>query len=223
MKRFAVAVVLLLAVAGTVQGQYQGGVFNVGEVVELPDIGGMYWATFVHDGSQPSRVLQSYLETNPVLADMCQNRTRFKSRAAGDTFYVQRLQPRVGGPPLFMLQTPDGGVIFKCSGANVPSSSNELVAEVKEGIRRWKADGMPREGIQTYSPGMTGRLRPCPCPTPQPGPAPGPVQPIDPIPDTDPDEYTTEDGGVPGLAWILAAILGFILGPVFGYLRDRQE
>jgi len=223
MRRFAVAVALVLvSFAGMAQGQYQGGVFNVGEVVELPDIGGMYWATFVHDGSQGSRLIQQHLETNPVLADMCQNRTRFKSRAANDVFYVQRLQPRVGGPPLFMLQTPDGGVIFKCSGTNVPSSSGELVAEIKEGIRRWKADGMPRRGIQTYSPGgMLGR--PCPCPKPSPVQPVQPVQPLDPIPDTDPDEMASPDGGPGAMAWVLAAIAGFILGPAFGYLRDRQE
>jgi hypothetical protein len=106
-----------------------------------------------------------------------------------------------------MLQTPDGGVIYKVSGGNTPMSSGDMVADIKQKVWEWKQQGLPK--------------RPCPRPEPKPTPAPAPVEPVDPIPDTV-EPNATLPGGYSWWVYAVAAALGLLGGAIFGAKRDDE-
>ncbi len=191
MKRFMLAAVVA-ALAVPLYGQ------TVRERVDLPtaDQSQMFWSTLVTTGSDESIHLQSMFRSDPVLQRLLKE-TKYRPRTAGDAFYRTRLQSAVGMAPLFMLQCPDGGVVYKCTKGNIPADSKQLVA----GIRRALA------GF---------RCHPQPKPTPQPQPQPD-ATPL--IPDTEPVE--PEEGS----SFLLNAILvslGLGGGAAGAYITRRR-
>ncbi len=197
MKRFMLAAILA-AIAVPLHGQV------VAERVDLPtaEREQMFWSTLVSDGSgkhetAESARLQSMFRSDPVLRRLLKE-TKYRPRTSGDAYYRTRLQAAVGSAPLFMLQDPNGGVVYKCIKGNIPATSKQLVAGVKRELAKFRCHPQPK---------------PTPTPTPKPTPD---VTPL--IPDTEPLE---PEGGSSFLLNAVLVALGLGVGAAGGYVTRK--
>jgi len=176
---------------------------QVAERVDLPNLEGAYWSTFVNDGSPDAQRIASHLATDPRLRDLVR-KTRFKPRPATDPFFVEKLRPAIGDAPVFVLQTPDGGIIYRVNGPDVPATGREMADQVVAHIAKWRSMDCPK----------TANL----CPRPRPKP---PTPPVKPIPDVIPDQVAPAAGFPPWL-WAVVVCGGFVGGFGFHYLREHK-
>ncbi len=192
MKRFILAA-LLAALAVPLYGQ------TVRERVDLPtaDQSQMFWSTLVTTGSDESIHLQSMFRSDPVLQRLLKE-TRYRPRSSSDAFYRTRLQAAVGTAPLFMLQCPDGGVVYKCTKGNIPATSKQLLAGIKRELAKFRCHPQPK---------------PTPTPTPTPTPELTPL-----VPDTEPLE---PEGGSSLLLNAILVALGLGGGAAGKYFTRR--
>ena len=191
MKRFVLAAVLV-AMAVPVFGQ------GIMERVDLPtaEREQMFWTTVVTDGSRESNRLVIMLR-DPALRQLLQD-TRYKPRTTADVFYREKLQLVVGNAPLFMVQDPDGAVVYKRAAGNIPSNASTLVRELKRELTAF-------------------RCQPKPDPAPPVEPPNLPVKPV--IPDTEP----VEPEGESFLLHAILVALGLAGGAAGGYVaRSRR-
>lgn len=177
----------------------------VREMVPLPNIEGAYWTTFIDDGSPYARRLSVHLASDPVLSDLIRHKTRFVHRPANDPFFMEKLRTSVGAAPCFMLQTPDGGIIYRVNGPDVPATGIAMVDDLKRHVAKWKSMGQPKV------------CNLCPRPKP-PSPPDDSVKPID---DVLPDEDTPA-GEFPWWVWVAGCCGAFVGGFGLHYLRDRK-
>ncbi len=180
MKRFMLAAVLV-AMAVPLYGQ------GVMERVELPtaEREQMYWSTLVTDSSEASRHLRAMFVSDPTLVKLLKD-TRTNDYRPDDVYYVSKLKSQIGNAPLFLLQDPDGGVVYKCTANTIPSNSKILVAGIQRELKR--------------------RCRPKPDPAPTPPPDVTPDEPL--IPDTEPVEPEESDGKPLWMNALLIALFG---------------
>jgi len=189
MKRLLLAAVLM-AMALPLYGQ------GVSERVDLPtaDQEQMFWATLVYDNSAEAKHLQTML-ADPALRQLVAD-THYRPRKATDTFYRTRLQANVGDAPLFMLQAPDGAVVYKCRAGNIPSNATSLRSAIKRALAKFRCKPKPEPAPDTPAPVVT---------------------PI--IPDTEPEPK--EPAGS-WLASILTVVAGLGLGAGGGYISRNR-
>jgi len=178
---------------------------QVAERVDLPDIAGAYWSTVVADESPDARRLLTHLARTPALRDLVR-KTRYQSRSAADPFFVEKLRPTIGDAPVFVLQTPDGGVIYRTNGPNIPATGQEMADQVARHVAKWREMGCPK----------VCNL----CPRPRPPKPPAPPAPVKPIPDVIPDQVAPADAGFDA-KWIAAAFAAFLGGAGLSYYRKR--
>jgi hypothetical protein len=181
---------------------------KVRERVELPEIEGHFWLTFLYadDWQQDAESvrLQNMFASDPRLVEM-QQRCRVNSFGQMDPYLVERWRKYVGRQtPMVVLQAPDGQLCFKASRGNIPNSAEELVTQLQQSLAA---------RFHRPCPG------PCPQPTPEPQPQPAPLAPVNPLPDTVGPAEEPRDAGDP--LWLLA-VLG-VSGMVGGMAIGRKR
>ncbi len=186
MKRFLLAVVLT-AMTVPLYGQ-------VMERVDLPtaEREQMFWSTLVTDNSEASRHLRAMFR-DPVLAKLLRD-TRTNDYRSDSAYYVSKLKTQIGSAPLFLLQCPDGGVVYKCTADTIPASAKLLVEAIKRELEK-------------------RRCHPTPAPSPDPEPTPEPI-----IPDTEP----VEPEGGSWLIHAALIALGLAGGAAGGYISRSR-
>jgi hypothetical protein len=134
-------------------------------VIDLPEDGGA-WHTTVFTSEQPTppeQRLLAWFDSDPQL-NRLKRQTHFHHYTPKSSVYERYGNLTAGGLPAVVLQDQTGKVVYKVSGANVPSAEWPLVKGVIECIRAH-----------------------CPhCPRPNPTPAPAPTPSPSPVPDIGP-------------------------------------
>lgn len=167
------------------QGLQAGG--EVGErIVDLPEDSGTYWlSVFYRDQYQDpaSRRLAAYMASEPRLQSLAAM-MRTNVYTAGHPMYEQRYSNLISGQgdsglPAVVVQKPNGALVYKASGANIPDSAEALAEEIRESLRR----SAPNWDCRPYDPNCRPKPKPQPAPLP-PAPAPAPlpdIRPVDPV------------------------------------------
>lgn len=169
-------------------------------VIELPEDGALWSTVVVYSGDDYGQRLKSNFENTPQLLAL-RTQTHYYELPPNHWWVRQNLPG--ARFPLVLLQRPinatEAKVIYKATGANIPSDGGLLAGEIAQAIE----DCCPRPG---------------PRPTPTPTPTPAPVQP-DPIPDLRPNAVQpAQDESLGTLSYALVA--GAALGGA--YLGFKQ-
>jgi len=149
--------------------QNQSSTFYKSRIIELPADQGVWWTTAVFDSptptSQGSRQLSALLSTPRLQSLIAQ--TKYTKYTPSDLMYQQRFSRYYGNvTPQLIIQEPNGQVVYKATGDQIPSDPDVLADDIQLAI---------------------SNCRPKPTPvTPQPSPAPQPVVPNQ-IPDISPN------------------------------------
>ena len=171
-------------------------------IIELPEDGNAWYTTIISPektvkNDPIARKLEANLKVNPRLASLIAQ-THVNRYHPSHPMWNAKYRPIYGDnpPTAIVVQTPDGKVCYKATGANIPSDGDALADSIARAI----ADCRPR---------------PNPSPTPTPDPTP-PVIP-DTVPDIGPDESATTEENLAALL-ILMGIAG--LGG--GFIQGRK-
>ena len=206
----AVAACAVLAVYSVQVAEYQGDRINAiaattpapndearERVIQLPEDGQAYHTTVVVSANWRERRAERYLlgwfAAHPGLASL-KAQTHFHQYDQGSVLYKTRLAHAVPDAPAVVVQTADGKVVYKASGANLPQSADELASNISISL---------------------GGCRPRPRPPAPPQPQPDVDVDVHPIPDVAPQPARPE------FPWALLVVAVLIGGAVPVVLHFR--
>lgn len=176
----------------------------VGDRVQLPDVEGHFWLTFMladnwKQDPESVRLVRMWAN-DPRLYD-CVKRCRVTNVDKLDPYMHERWSKYVGNQyPMLVMQAPDGKVVYKAGRGNHPTNANDQMLALQNSLAT--------------------HCRPCPKPSPAPTPQ-TPVQPVSPIPDTvGPNAVPPDSAGDP--LWLLGLIGALCLGGGVALGRKRR-
>lgn len=179
-------------------------------VIDLPEDGNKWFTSlFLHDSWQNSpqeSMLVNAFGTDQRLVTLS-NQTIFNTYTESDPHYRETFSEAIPDLPAIAVQRPDGTVVYKASGSNIPRSGPAIADSIQRTSRRrcWRGQCEPDNQVQPYQErGKRGRLLP--------------LDNLGPIPDLidlGQKAATTKrllDGSLPTLLLVVGGLFVFFLG-----------
>ncbi len=199
--------------------QSQSGVINdsesmIGDAIEgieqqvltYPEDASQHFTTVLLPGKgRADHPVWQMFRTDPKLVELAR-KTKFNVYHEDSTIFRERFATISPDLPAVLVQTPQGHVVYKKSGSNLPTSAGALYRDISQTME-----------VR----GSAWSCRPCqPKPRPDIRPTPAPFNPLPyaplyPFPDTDFDEPPANDDSFPaGLMWSLILAVVVVVGIV---------
>lgn len=124
-------------------------------VINLPEDGDKWFTSlFLHDSWQQdareSQIVQAF-ETDQRLVGL-KKQTIFNQYTESDPHYRETFSEAIPVLPAIAVQRPDGTVVYKASGPNVPRSGPAIADSIQRTSRRrcWRGQCEPYEEVQPF-------------------------------------------------------------------------
>lgn len=183
-------------------------------VIDLPEDGEMWFTSlFLHDDwqrdNQETMIVNAF-QSEPRLVKL-KSQTIYNTYTESDPHYQQTFSEAITQLPAITVQRPDGTIVYKASGRNVPRSGNAIANSIERTSRRrcWRRGWCePDEQVEPYREReQRGRLIP--------------INPLEPIPDLiDMGQKAVAtkrffEGSIEYIVLIVAGVFVFFLGNKF--------
>lgn len=124
-------------------------------VIDLPEDGNKWFTSlFLHDSWQQDTretMIVNAFETDQRLVTL-KDQTIFNRYTESDPHYQETFSEAIPDLPAIAVQRPDGTVVYKASGSNIPQSGPAIADSIQRTSRRrcWRGQCEPYEEVQPF-------------------------------------------------------------------------